>query len=207
MIHGQKMQIALGLPIWIEGFKDGKPYKAYPFTLENLMEANMYLSAFDNEDIYENFKNQNATLAMAGFFKICFRIEDDDELLEFLKNIDADNFADIVRDIKMISGISDTKGDIDINKTSKTMDWDVAVNNIPLYTSTPITEVKNMTLIQFNKTLELIGKKISYEYKTNTMGLVKEPNKYIKESDHPLYSEQEIKETRLTLKDISGFMQ
>lgn len=207
MIHGQKMEISLGLPIWIDGFKDSKPRKAYPFTLENLLDANLYLSSFDNNDIYVNFKNQEATLSMAKFFSMSFRIDDDDELMELLENIDKDNFADIVRDIKMISGISDTKGDIDINKTSKTMDWDVAVNSIPVYTSTPIYKVKEMTLIQFNKTLELIGKKITYEYKTNTLSMVKEPDKYIKESDHPLYSEEEIKHTKLTLKDISGFIQ
>ena len=208
MINNQKMQIALGLPIWIEGFKDGVPRKAYPITLENLMDANVYLSAFDNSDLYKNFKDKNATMCMARFFSLAFKVDDADELYKLLENIDGENFSEIINDIKSISGIKDPQeGTTEQSGGGNTIDWNVAVNSIPLYTSTPIGEIKNMTLIQLNKTLELIGKRINYEYKYNTIDMVKEPNKYIKESDHPLYSEQEVTSTKLTLKDIAGFMQ
>ena len=211
MIREQKMQIALGLPIWVEGFKDGQPRKAYPITLENLMDANIYLSSFDNENLYENFKDQNATLFMARFFSLVFKVDDEKELLKLLENIDSENFSEIVKDIKFISGIDDKPKDENLNtftgNSAKGMDWNVAINSIPLYTSTSISEIKDMTLTQFNKTLELIGKKISYNYKVSTLGLVKEPSKHIKDSDHPLYSEQEAVATKLTLKDIAGFMQ
>lgn len=207
MVRNQKMEIALGLPVWVEGFKDKMPRKAYPITLEDLMDANAYLSSFDNSDLYKNFKDKNATICMARFFSLAFKIDDEEELYKLLENIDAENFGELVSDIKFISGIKDPQDSESGIDGGKTMDWNVAINNIPLYTSTPINEIKNMTLIQLNKTLELIGKKIAYEYKTNTLDMVKEPDKYIKESDHPLYSEQEMSNTKLTLKDIAGFIQ
>lgn len=206
MIHGQKMEKSLGLPIWIEGFKDGQPRKAYPITLEYLMDANICLSSFDNNDLYKNFKDENSTMCMAKLFSIVFKV-DGDELYALLQNIDDTNFSEIISDIKTISGIVDKQEDTKPQGDSKPIDWDVSINAIPLYTSTPIDKVKDMTLIQFNKTLELIAKKINYEYKSNTIGLVKEPDRYISESDYPLYSEQVVSETRLTLKDIAGFMQ
>lgn len=213
MISGQQMELSLGLGIYIEGFKDGKARLCYPFTLENLRFANMCLSNFNQIDLYDNFKNEGQMIYLASFLKAAFGIDTDEDFQDLVKhNITDDNFAEIICDIKMVSGISDMdKGDIDFEKTfsneKNTTDWDVAINSIPIYSSTPHSEIKNLTLTQFNKTLELIGKKINWEYKSATISLVKEPSKYIEESEHPLYNDGRKKEHKnvTTMKDIMGF--
>lgn len=205
MIVGQTMEMALGLPVVIEGFNDKKARTCHPFTLEKLTMANMYLSSFDNSNFYENFKSEDATLCMLYFFKEAFRPTTEEETDELLHAIDNENFEEIVCDIKKVSGISDNNGEVDIYKTTESIDWKTSVNIIPIYTSTPHEKVKDLTLTQFQTTLQLIGKKINFEYKTSTVGLVKEPSDYIEESDHPLYSEPEIDGKKyITMDDVQG---
>ena len=118
----------------------------------------------------------------------------------------SDNFAEIISDIKTISGIKDSNGEIDIQKSKESIDWNTAVNSIPVYTSTPHDKVGDLTLPQLNKTLELIGKKISYEYKYNTIGLVKEPENYITKNDYPLYCDNNEGKKHVTMSDIKELM-
>lgn len=208
MFNRQDLELALGLPIIVEGFGDNKPRYCYPFTLENLTRANLYLSGFDHEDIYKNFKDKAATLAMLAFFKEAFRPASSEETDELLRAINKDNFAELVSDIKKISGIKDDKGDVDIPRTTSSVDWATSLNSIPVYTSTPHSEVKHLTLPQFQMTLQLIGKKINFEYKQSTIGLVKEPDKYIKDSEHPLYSEPEVDSNKvMTMKEVMAMIQ
>ena len=208
MFNRQELELALGLPIIIEGFADQKARYCYPFTLENLTRANLYLSGFDHEDIYKNFKDKAATLAMLAFFKEAFRPASSEETDELLHSINKENFAELVSDIKTISGIKDEKGDVDIPRTTSGLDWKTAVNSIPVYTATPHSEVKNLTLPQFQMTLQLIGKKINFEYKQNTIGLVKEPDKYIKDSEHPLYAEPQVDSSKvMTMKEVMAMIQ
>ena len=202
MINGQAMDMALGMPIIVEGFADGKARYCHPFTLGKLTICNLYLSNFDHEKLYENFQSKDATMAMVAFFKEAFKPESDEEIDELLHAITNDNFAEIVRDIKMVSGISDpTKGEVDIHKTTNSIDWDVAVNSIAVYTSTPHYKIQDLTLTQFQTTLQLIGKKINFEYKLGTIGLVKSPDKHISEDEHPLYSEPKNENKVMTMKE------
>jgi hypothetical protein len=212
-ISGQQMELSLGLGVYIEGFKDGKARLCYPFTLENLRFANMCLSNFNQTDIRDNFFDDQKMIYLASFLKAAFRIDTDEDFQDLVRNnITDDNFAEIICDIKMVSGISDMdKGDIDFDKTfsnkGNSTDWDVTINSIPIYSSTPHSEIKNLTLTQLNKTLELIGKKINWEYKSATISLVKEPSDYIKQDEHPLYNNGRSKEHKnvTTMKDIMGF--
>lgn len=207
ILNNQKIELALGLPIFIDGFNDGKARLCYPFKLKNVTLLNLYLSAISQTDLYENFKDQKKTEYMASLFSMSFKPKDEKELDELLHSIDANNFAEIISDIKIISGVVDSNGEVDIPKTQNTLDWDTAINTIPIYTSTPHDKVPELTLTQFNKTLKLIGKKINYEYKSNTIGLVKEPDKYITDQDHPLYGEQVSNKKHITMSDIKGIME
>ena len=208
MIHGQEMEISLGLPVIIENFKDGVPRKCYPITLSNLTMANLYLSSFDHEDIYKNFVNLPSTEAMSLFFQMAFRPQDGDELKALLRAISKDNFTEIVNDIKRISGIKDM--DEQINKTydvaGEKISWNRMVNIIPLYTSTSHTEIKDMTLIQLNETLELIQKHINWNYKIATLGMVKDPSKHLDKKDSMFYEEPKRGDQKVTtMKEIMGF--
>lgn len=211
ILEGQESSLSLGVGVFIDGFADRVPRKCYPFTLENICMLNVNLSIFNHNDLYENFKDENKTLAMASVFQEAFRTETNEETMALLHNINSDNFAEIISDIKRVSGISDINGEIDFEKTFKDnkekMNWDIAVNSIPIYSSTPITQVKDMTLTQFNETLRLIGKKINWQYKVDTLQLTKEPNKYIAEKEHPLFNDAIDKTKKhMTMEDIAGLM-
>lgn len=207
ILANQKMEMALGLPVLVSGFNDGKVRACYPFKLRNITVLNLYLSSISQTDLYENFKDQVKTEYMAALFTMSFKPKDDEELDILLHSIDANNFAEIINDIKTVSGIVDSKGEVDISKTKNTLDWNTAINSIPIYSSTPHDKVKELTLTQFNMTLKLIGKKINYQYKSNTLGLVKEPSKYITEQDHPLYGEIDSDKKHITMDDIKGIME
>ena len=80
------------------------------------------------------------------------------------------------------------------------------VNIIPLYTSTSHGEIRNMTLVQLNETLELIQKKINWDYKISTIGLTKEPNKHLDKKDSMFYEEPKVGNKKVTtMKEIMGF--
>lgn len=211
IVAGQEMDLSLGTGVFISGFNDNIPRKCFPYTLENISMLNVNLSIIDQKDLYENFRDEERTVVLATIFKESFRTESDDETLELLHSIDSKNFAEILSDIKKVNGILDDNGEIDIDKTfqdsSNRMDWNVAINSIPIYSSTPIYKVKDMTLIQLNETLRLIGKKINWQYKIDTVSLSKEPSKYIQDDEHPLYSDGKTSGKKfMTMKDISGFL-
>ena len=211
MINSQLMEISLGLPVIIENFGDGMPRPCYPFTLSNLTRANLYLSSFDHKDIYKNFSDETgvSSRAMMLFFKEAFRPEDDNELNELLQAINKDNFAEIVADIKYISGIKDI--DEQTNKmydvAGEKISWNRMVNIIPLYTSTSHSEIKDLTLNQLNETIELIQRDINLKYKLATIGLTKEPSKHIDKKDSMFYEEPKSDgKTVTTMKEILGMM-
>lgn len=206
IIANQSLELALGLPVMVKGFNDGQIRACYPFKLSNISMLNVYLSNISQTDLYENFKDETKTQYMAMLFSASFRPNDDNELNTLLHSIDANNFAEIISDIKTISGIKDSNGEIDIQKSKESIDWNTAVNSIPVYTSTPHDKVGDLTLPQLNKTLELIGKKISYEYKYNTIGLVKEPENYITKNDYPLYCDNNEGKKHVTMSDIKELM-
>lgn len=207
ILKNQQMEIALGLPVAISGFKDGKIRYCKPYTLEYLPLLNLFLSSFSNTDLYSNFQDENKTLMMASFFAKSFDVQKDEDMDTLLHAIDDSNFEEIVKDIKEVNGIIDKQGEVDINKSTSTIDWETSINVIPVYTSISHEKVKDMTLRKFNKTLELIGKKINYEYKSNTIGLVKNPSEYISESDHPMYSAPKVNgENKITMDSIQELM-
>ena len=206
IIANQSLELALGLPVMVKGFNDGQIRACYPFKLNNISMLNVYLSNISQTEMYENFKDENKTKYMSMFFSELFIPNDDNELDTLLHSIDANNFAEIISDIKTISGIKDSNGEIDIQKSKESIDWNTAVNSIPVYTSTPHDKVGDLTLPQLNKTLELIGKKISYEYKYNTIGLVKEPENYITKNDYPLYCDNNEGKKHVTMSDIKELM-
>ena len=206
IIANQSLELALGLPVMVKGFNDGQIRACYPFKLSNISMLNVYLSNISQTDLYENFKDETKTQYMAMLFSASFRPNDDNELNTLLHSIDANNFAEIISDIKTISGIKDSNGEIDIQKSKESIDWNTAVNSIPVYTSTPHDKVGDLTLPQLNKTLELIGKKISYEYKYNTIGLVKEPENYITKNDYPLCCDNNEGKKHVTMSDIKELM-
>lgn len=211
ILEGQEMDLSLGTGVFIDGFNDHIPRKCFPYTLENISMLNVNLSIINQTDLYENFRDNEKTILLATIFKQSFRTESDEETLELLHTIDSDNFPNILSDIKKVNGIVDNTGEIDIDKTFKDsssgINWSTAINSIPLYSSTPLYKVKDMTLIQFNETLRLIGKKINWQYKVDTVSLSKEPSKYIQDSEHPLYNDSKPEGKKfMTMADISGFM-
>lgn len=211
ILQNQEMDMALGLGVYIDGFADGVPRKCYPFKLKELTDVNVRLSMFDHVDLYENFKDRNKTVAMAEIFGKAFNTETEEEANDLLHQINADNFAEIVCDVKTVSGISDTQGEPEVDKAFQNkqgkMDWGVAINSIPIYSSISMNEIPEMTLTQLNKILELIGKRINWEYKVDTLSMVKEPKKYLKETEHPLYSDgKDPNKKHMTMDDIAGLM-
>lgn len=208
MIRGQEMELAMGLPIMIEGFNDGKVRMCYPFKLNNITVANGLLSSFDHEDLYKNFKDEQATQNMATLFALAFKVTDDKDLNELLHAIDKDNFTEIISDVKKVSGIEDGKESKSSSVSSgsqQVITWETGVNIIPIYTSVTYEQIPELTLTQYHKLIELISKKINYEYKTSALGLVKEPSKFITESDNPLYSEPKFEDKKhVTMNDIQG---
>lgn len=211
ILQNQEMDMALGLGVYIDGFADGVPRKCYPFKLKELTDVNIRLSMFDHVNLYENFQDMNKTMAMAEIFGRAFRTETNEEAMELLHQINADNFAEIVCDVKTVSGISDAQGELKVDKAFQNkqgkMDWSVAVNSVPIYSSISIDKIPEMTLTQFNKILELIGKRINWEYKVDTISMIKDPKQYLKEHEHPLYSDgKDPNKKHMTMDDIAGLM-
>lgn len=210
ILPNQQMEMALGLPIAISGFNDNAVRMCYPFKLYEIKLLYLYLGTIDNTDLYANFEDEMKTQSMAEMFIRCFQITENEEVDVLLHSIDKDNFAEIVSDIKTVNGINgdaDNVNDIPSSGSDSSMSWEVAVNIIPLYSATPIDKVKEMTVPQFNKTMELIAKKINYEYKQNTISMVEDPSEYISESEHPLYCELENTSNdkkHITMADIQG---
>lgn len=207
MITNQEKNMALGIGVRIVGFNDDCMRKCYPFTLENLDDLNMFLSMIDCENLNENLNNEHSYIAFLSLLKFSFRINDDKEFEKLLDAIDEENFNEIMKDIKKINGIVDSQGEIDLGKSKSSIDWTVAVSSIIAYTSMPFSQIKDLTLPAFNGLMEMIGKKINWQYKEATVGLVKEPSKHMSEKEHPLYSEPKNEGKKITtMKDIMAFV-
>lgn len=211
MHSSQEMQLALGEPIYMEGFADNLPRLAYPVKLKELNKLNSLLSILDCENLYENFKNDDKFACLVELITMVFRFEYDtpEELKEELENsINDVVFPKIIKNIKELCGIEEVQGDKDqggVNQRSTTS-WINNVCAVSLYTSTPIDMVKEMTYQQFKHTLSMINKKNTWEYKLATISMVKDADNYISESDNPLYDET-IKNGvgMVTMKEIMNF--
>lgn len=208
ILPNQQMEMSLGLPIAVQGFNDNAVRMCFPFKLYEIKLLNLYLGSIDNTDLRENFKDENKTETMVQLFTRAFNVSGNEEVDAFLHSIDENNFAELIEDIKTVNGIPTDIGETNENnvgESNSSMTWELAVSIIPLYSATPLEQVKEMTLPQFNKTIELIAKKINYEYKENTISMVSDPSEYIDESEHPLYSEPKVKDTKyVTMADIQG---
>lgn len=207
MITNQEKNMALGIGVRIAGFNDGCMRKCYPFTLENLDDLNMFLSMINCEDLNENLSNEHSYIAFLSLLKFSFRLNDNKEFEKLLDAIDEENFSEIMKDIKKVNGIVDSYGEIDLGNSKSSMDWTVAVSAIIAYTSMPFNQIKDLTLPAFNGLMEMIGKKINWQYKEATVGLVKDPSKHMSEKEHPLHSEPKHEGKKITtMKDIMAFV-
>ena len=211
ILPNQQMEMSLGLPVAVQGFNDNAVRMCFPFKLYEIKLLNLYLGSIDNTNLRENFKDENKTQTMVQLFTRAFNVSENEELDAFLHSIDENNFAELIEDIKTVNGIPTDIGETsenNVGESNSSMTWELAVSIIPLYSATPLEQVKEMTLPQFNKTIELIAKKINYEYKENTISMVSDPSEYIDESEHPLYSEPKVKDTKhVTMADIQGLFE
>ena len=207
MITNQEKNMALGIGVSISGFNDGVLRKCYPFTLEKLDELNLYLAIINCEDLNENVNSEYTYAAFLSLLRFSFRDLNNEEFGQLLDAIDENNFIEIIKDIKKVNGVVDRKGEIDLNESKNTIDWTVAVSAISAYTCIPFNQIKDLTLPAFNGVMEMIGKKINWQYKEATIGLVKEPSKHISEDEHPLHSEPKVEGKKMvTMKEIMGFV-
>ena len=206
MITNADRQFALGLPVPITGFNDNIPRLCYPYTLENIENIYYCLSTIDCDDLYENFNDNSKISALALLLKESFRV-DDESFGVFVRTIDGDNFKQIISDIKEVNGIEEVSNEGQGNNNSNSLDFEKTAHMISIYTSTPLYMVKTLTLRQFKRSIEEIGKVINWEYKVNTISVVEKPSEHIEDKEHPLYCEPKVDKTRrmVTMKEIMGF--
>ncbi len=210
MIKGQKLSFALGEPIFLNCFNDKKIRRCYPFKLKDIYRINNYF-LFINRDNYQiNFKSQESIVAMTSLLKESF--QDEDNIDELFNAINGDNFTEVLDDIKRVNGIYSEKTDTEkkiesLANKDKEIDWYTSVNSIMAYTNNSIEDIKNMTLIQFNKCLSFVGKRVNWEYKISTINMVEKPEEYIDESEHPLSPTlDDDNKHKMTMDDISDFL-
>lgn len=211
MIVGQELSISLGKPILMTGFDDGEARYCYPFTLGELDEIQAYLSIIDDKDYRKNVNDEAKMQSIATLFIRAFHLQEE-EFQEFmLSAIGVESYPLIMSDIKRISGleIDSSKSDNDDNKD--VLDWDVSFAVIVSRTGYTYQDIGNMTLPQFNNVMKAIAKDINWNQKLATIGYVKEPDNYITDEEHPLYSDK--KETTIvngkrvtTMKDIQNLI-
>lgn len=211
MIVGQELSISLGKPILMTGFDDGEARYCYPFTLGELDEIQAYLSIIDDKDYRKNVNDEAKMQSIATLFIRAFHLQEE-EFQEFmLSAIGVESYPLIMSDIKKISGleIDSSKSDNDDNKD--VLDWDVSFAVIVSRTGYTYQDIGNMTLPQFNNVMKAIAKDINWNQKLATIGYVKEPDNYITDEEHPLYSDK--KETTIvngkrvtTMKDIQNLI-
>lgn len=211
MIVGQELSISLGKPILMTGFDDGEARYCYPFTLGELDEIQAYLSIIDDKDYRKNVNDEAKMQSIATLFIRAFHLQEE-EFQEFmLSAIGVESYPLIMSDIKRISGleIDSSKSDNDDNKD--VLDWDVSFAVIVSRTGYTYQDIGNMTLSQFNNVMKAIAKDINWNQKLATIGYVKEPDNYITDEEHPLYSDK--KETTIvngkrvtTMKDIQNLI-
>lgn len=197
------MELALGLPVYINSFIDKVPRRCYPYKLNNLSVMNLYLSTLDNFKYEEMTQEQAVVLTyfLSDSFKEC-------ELEDVLKNINSENYSELISDIKYVSGITDSNGEIDIHKSQSSLSWHKSINAIQAYTSNTYKDICEMTLRQFNQTLDFIGIVVNWEYKTIMLPHVQDGDKFISDGEHPLASDirNSTGQKRMTMKDMNSFM-
>lgn len=202
MIQGQELELSLGLPIQITSFNDRMPRLCYPFKLKDLSRANIYLSTFDHKNIEDNVSDEAKLIALLYFLKESF-IEIK-EIHELLRYIDVDCFEELIKDMKLVSGISD-KEVSENDAERKILGWQKSVNIVQKYTNNSAEDIRNMTLTQFNSLLEYIGIALNWDYKVSTISTVKEPNKHLTGEEHPLAPDRIVnKKNYVSMKDIMG---
>lgn len=206
MINNADRQFALGLPVPITGFDDNVPRLCYPYTLEKIENIYYYMSVIDCDDLYENFKDESKVSALALLLKESFQVSDEGFEV-FVRTINNDNFKEIISDIKEVNGIEEADEEVQVNNNSNSLDFEKTAHMISIYTSTPLLDVKKLTLRQFKKSIEEISKVINWEYKISTISLAEKPSEHIQDNEHPLYCEPKVDKTRrmVTMKEIMGF--
>ena len=197
------MELALGLPVYLDTFIDGMPRKCYPYKLSQLSTLNMYLSAFEEFEFEELGQDQLAPLVylLTDSFKDC-------EVEDVVKNINSTNFSELISDIKNVSGISDDGKEIDIKKSAESLSWSKSTSAIQCYTANTYKDICDMTIRQFNALLEEVGVVVNWAYKTTMLPHVTDGNKFLTEKDHPLSSDVSRNggKKRMTMKDMDSFM-
>ena len=202
MINGQDLNMALGLPIYLSNFTDKKVRLCYPYKMRDLYKINNYIAFINMVDYDENFKKEESIISIRSLIEESFK---NDKLEEVLSAIDDTNFFDVMKDIKTINGLSDESGEKYIEGSSDSIDWSTSVCSIMTYTSNSINDILDMTFTQFNDCLNAIGKKINWEYKTETISLVEDPGEYIEETDHPLAPKKKHKKM-MSMNDLDGLI-
>jgi hypothetical protein len=202
MINGQELNLALGLPVYMTGFRDEKPRRCYPYKMEDFYKFNSYTAFINVDDYEENFKSDEAMASLMTLLIESFPEEKDQDAL--LKAVDGENYKSIIADIKKVNGVADDVGERDVEKTGSAMSWEDSISAIPVYTANTFEDIKKMTFLQLTNCLSAVGKKINWEYKTSTINLVEDPNDYIADSDHPLSSTE--KKTQMTMEDLKGLV-
>lgn len=212
MINGQEMNMALGLDVYLSGFSDGVPRRCYPYKMRDLNKINSYLSFINEDDFDLNFQRPESIRSIQELFSDSFRDENglplpDDGMTALLKAVNNENFKELIKDIKTLNGFRDNSGEriMDTGDEDTGIDWETSVSAILVYTSNSVKDILEMTFPQFNDCLLEIGKKINWEYKTDTLGLVEKPDEHIGEEDHPLSKrERTSSKKRMTMKDLQG---
>nr|DAF72301.1 MAG TPA: hypothetical protein [Caudoviricetes sp.] len=212
MIVGQELTISLGKPVLMTGFDDGEARYCYPFTLGELDEIQAYLSIIDDKDYRKNVNDKAKMQSIATLFIRAFHLQED-EFQEFmLSAIGVESYPLIMSDIKRISGLESGSSQNDDNDDNKdVLDWDVSFAVIASRTGYTYQDISNMTLPQFNNVMEAIAKDINWNQKLATIGFVKEPDGYITDEEHPLYSNKKeatvVNGKRVTtMKDIQNLI-
>ena len=90
------------------------------------------------------------------------------------------------------------------NGDKESIDWDTSISCIMTYTSNNMEDVSNLTMRQFTHIIEAVGKKITWNYKLDTITLTEDPSSFITTEDHPLKSKAKKKNV-MTMSDVTGF--
>lgn len=190
MVQGQELELALGMPIMLMDFVDGKPRMCHPFTIENLLTANMFLSIIDQHDLIKNFENQDKLDALIWILANSFNV-DADGITDLIKAISVEDYEELIKDIKHVSGIKDTKKGNSPSNEDLPMTTNQAVTAIVNLTSLTYEDVRKLTPRQYESQVKFIDKLLSFEYKYSTIFSVKDPEEYLKPEDYPLVDIQE----------------
>lgn len=185
MIKDQDMELALGLPVEISSFVDGIPRLCYPYKLKDLRKLTWYLTFIDTENLEKTISIKESAIALISLLKESFPDYDEQDILS---NITADNYNEILSDIKQISGLS-SFDDCNDDNNGESLSWKKSISIIQVYTSNTIKDICEMTLNNYRSLLSAIGFKLNWDYKIETITSVKEPNNYIDKSEHPLASD------------------